>query len=157
MMGMVFNASTYYDKAAICYELAIKRDNRAWKWSYYLGYLNQEMGETKAAIRNYEAVTKINPGIFLAWYYLGACYQKLSLTDSSEFAFNNIVNRMDKNTIVRSSVRYDYFPLVTHTRYYLARIYMNTNRGDLAEKTLRHIIDDQKAYGPALQTARKCL
>src|ERR1035437_5658147 len=32
MMGMVYHSSTYYDKAAICYELSIKRDPEKWKW-----------------------------------------------------------------------------------------------------------------------------
>lgn len=149
MMGMVYHSGTYYDKAAFCYKLAVKKDKGKWIWSYYLGYLNREMGDPKTALRNYREVTKINPKIFLAWFYEGECYQKMGLNDSAEIAFKNIINRMDKNTVVKTPTRYDYFPLVTYSMYDLARIYMSTQHVDLAEKTLKGIIEDQKAFGPA--------
>jgi tetratricopeptide (TPR) repeat protein len=107
------------------------------------------MGDPKTALRNYREVTKINPKIFLAWFYEGECYQKMGLNDSAEIAFKNIINRMDKNTVVKTPTRYDYFPLVTYSMYDLARIYMSTQHVDLAEKTLKGIIEDQKAFGPA--------
>jgi tetratricopeptide (TPR) repeat protein len=56
---------------------------------------------------------------------------------------------MDKNAVVKTATRYDYFPLVTYPMYDLARIYMNTGRNDLAENTLKEIIDYQRAFGPA--------
>ena len=149
MMGMVYHSGTYYDKAALCYKLAVKKDKGKWIWSYYLGYLNREMGDPKTALRNYREVTKINPKIFLAWYYEGECYQKMGLNDSAEMAFKNIINRMDKNAVVKTPTRYDYFPLVTYSMYDLARIYMSTQHVDIAEKTLKDIIEDQKAFGPA--------
>jgi len=149
MMGIVYHSGTYYDKAAVCYKLAVKKDKGKWIWSYYLGYLNREMGDPKTALRNYREVTKINPKIFLAWYYEGECYQKMGLNDSAEMAFKNIINRMDKNAVVKTPTRYDYFPLVTYSMYDLARIYMSTQHVDIAEKTLKDIIEDQKAFGPA--------
>jgi tetratricopeptide (TPR) repeat protein len=149
MMGMVYHSGTYYDKAALCYKLAVKKDKGKWIWSYYLGYLNREMGDPKTAVRNYREVTKINPKIFLAWYYEGECYQKMGLNDSAEIAFKNIISRMDKNAVVKTPTRYDYFPLVTYSMYDLARIYMTTNHVDMAEKTLTELIDYQKAFGPA--------
>jgi tetratricopeptide (TPR) repeat protein len=149
MMGMVYHSGTYYDKAAFCYKLAVKKDKGKWIWSYYLGYLNREMGDPKTAVRNYREVTKINPKIFLAWYYEGECYQKMGLNDSAEIAFKNIISRMDKNAVVKTPTRYDYFPLVTYSMYDLARIYMTTNHVDMAEKTLTELIDYQKAFGPA--------
>jgi hypothetical protein len=149
MMGMVYHSSAYYDKAALCYRLAVKKDKGKWIWNYYLGYLNREMGDPKTALSNYRAVTKINPNIFLAWYYEGECYQKMASYDSAEIVFKNIISRMDKNSLVKTSTRYDYFPLVTYAMYYLSRIYMNTQNVDLAEKTLLEIIDYQHAFGPA--------
>lgn len=149
MMGMVYHSSAFYDKAEICYNLAAKNEKVKWIWSYYLGYLNQEMGDPKAAIRNYRAVIRKNPEVFLAWYYEGECYQKIGISDSAELAFKRIISRMDKNAVVKSGARYDYFPLVTFAMHDLARIYINTGRVDLAEKTLLEIIDYQRAFGPA--------
>jgi hypothetical protein len=149
VMGMVYHSGTYYDKASVCYKLAAKKDKGKWIWYYYLGYLNSEMGDPKTALRNYREVTKINPKIFLAWYYEGECYQKMGLTDSAEIAFKNIISRMDKNAVVKTPTRYDYFPLVTYSMYDLARIYITTKHVDMAEKTLTELIDYQKAFGPA--------
>jgi tetratricopeptide (TPR) repeat protein len=146
---MVYHSATYYDKAADCYKLAIKRDREKWRWSYYLGSLNMELGDPKTALVNFREVTRINPEIYLAWYYEGECYQKMGINDSSEIAFKYIINRMDKNAVLKTPVRYDYFPLVTYSMYELARIYMATNHVDMAEKTLMEIIDSQKAFGPA--------
>jgi len=148
-LGMVYQSAMYYDEAGKCYEMAIKRDQKQWRWSYYLGYLKQEMGDPKTAIKNYREVIKKDPGIFLAWYYEGECFQKVGLSDSAELAFNAIIKHMDKNIVVKTATRYDYFPLATYAAYDLARIYLNTGRVDLAEKTLSELIDNQRAFGPA--------
>jgi tetratricopeptide (TPR) repeat protein len=149
MLGMVYHSGAFYDKAAICYDLASEKDRGKWIWHYYNGYLNQEMGDPKAAIKNYREVIKKNPDLFLAWYYEGECYQKIGISDSAELAFKHITSRMDKNAVVKSRVRYDYFPLVTFAMHNLAKIYINTARIDTAEKTLLKIIDYQRAFGPA--------
>ena len=149
MMGMVFHSNSYYDKAAVCYSLAAKKDKDKWIWNYYLGCLNREMGDTKAELKNFRQVIKINRTIYLASYYEGECYQKLGLVDSAEIVFKNIIGTMDKNTIVKTSNRYDYFPLVTYSMYNLAKTYLNSKHDDMAEKTLLEIIDNNRAFGPA--------
>jgi tetratricopeptide (TPR) repeat protein len=149
MLGMVYHSSSYYDKAETCYKLAVKKDDHKWIWSYYLGYLNREMGDTKSALKNYKKVIKLNPKIFRAWYYEGECYMKMGSNDSAEVVFKNIISHLDKNALLKTSRRYDYFPLVTYSMYDLARTYMSTKQVDLAEKTLLELIDDQKAFGPA--------
>jgi tetratricopeptide (TPR) repeat protein len=149
MLGMVYHSSTYYDKAAVCYQLAIKRDTEKWRWSYYFGCLNMELGDPKTALVNFKEVTRINPAIYLGWYYEGECYQKMGINDSAEIAFKYIISRLDRNAILKTPVRYDYFPLVTYSMYELARLYMSTNHVDMAEKTLTEIIESQKAFGPA--------
>jgi tetratricopeptide (TPR) repeat protein len=148
-LGMVYHSSAYYDKAAVCYKLAEKKKKKEWIWSYYLGYLNQEMGDPNAAIVNFRSVIKKNPNIYLAWFYAGECYQKTGSTDSAEIAFKHIITGTDRNSVVKTVKRYDYFPLVTYSMYDLARIYADTRQYELAEKTLREIIDYQKAFGPA--------
>ena len=149
ILGMVYHSSAYYDKAALCYKLAGKKNKKEWIWSYYLGYLNQEMGDPHSAIKNYMSVTKKNSRIFLAWYYTGNCYQKIGSADSAKLSFKYITAGMDKNSILKTAKRYDYFPLVTYAMYDLARIYTDTRQYDLAEKTLKEIIDYQRAFGPA--------
>ena len=44
-LGMVFHSGSFYDKAAQCYKLTIKRDKSAWIWDYYLGYLSKEQDQ----------------------------------------------------------------------------------------------------------------
>ncbi|MBK7710857.1 MAG: hypothetical protein IPJ37_07865 [Bacteroidales bacterium] len=51
-LGMVFHSSTFYDKAAICYRLAIKKNTSKRVWNYYLGYLDKEMGDNAGVIEN---------------------------------------------------------------------------------------------------------
>jgi tetratricopeptide (TPR) repeat protein len=68
ILGMIYHSSAYYDKAAECYSLASKKNSSKWIWSYYLGYLNKEMGESEKAIANFSAVVKTNPGAYHAWY-----------------------------------------------------------------------------------------
>jgi len=148
-LGMVYHSSAYYDEAAICYKIAEKKKKKEWIWSYYLGYLNQEMGDPNAAIGNYRSVIKKNPQVYLAWYYAGECYQKIGSSDSAEIAFKYIITGTDRNFIVKTARRYDYFPLVAYSMYNLARIYVDTRQYELAEKTLKEIIDYQRAFGPA--------
>ncbi len=50
MLGMVYHSSANYEQAAQCYELALKRDDSQWIWSYYLGYLNMEMGASDCSL-----------------------------------------------------------------------------------------------------------
>jgi tetratricopeptide (TPR) repeat protein len=148
-LGMVYHSAMYYEEAKVCYELATKRNTDDWIWNYYLGYLNQEMGNPGSAVRNYRQVIKTNPGVYLAKYYEAGCYQKLGLSDSSELALNSIISRMDKNAITKTTSRYDYFPLVTYAMYDLARLYVSRGEAEKAEETLIEIIDYQRAFGPA--------
>jgi tetratricopeptide (TPR) repeat protein len=149
MLGMVYYSSAFYDKAGPSLTLAVKRDNSAWLWSYYLGYLNQEMGNTLSAIENYRTVLMHNQGNYMACYYTAECYRKLGRNDSAEMAFNKIIRLLDKNAVVRTADRYDYFPLVTYSMYHLSRLYIETKRLDEAEKLLLEIVDHQRAFGPA--------
>jgi tetratricopeptide (TPR) repeat protein len=149
MLGMVYHSALYYDEARVCYKLAIENSDDNWIWSYYLGYLNQEMGNPDEAIRNYSHVIKINPGTLLASYYEAGCYQKLGLNDSSELALKSIITGMNKSAILKGGDRYDYFPLVTYAMYDLSRLYISDGETDKAESILRDIIEDQRAFGPA--------
>jgi tetratricopeptide (TPR) repeat protein len=150
-LGMAYHSSAYYEKAALCYKLAVKKNKSKWLWSYYLGYLNREMGETTDVIKNFRRVNRKNPEINLAVYYLGEAYNNLRLTDKAEEAFGKIAKVQDTRAPVKTMIRNDHFPLQVYAMYKLARIYSETNRLDLAEITLRRIIQNHLTFGPAYQ------
>ena len=147
MLGMAYHSSALYDQAAQCYKLAIKKDKSKWKWSYYLGYLNQEMGDSKTAVENFKSVIKENPTAMQVWYYLGKAYQNLALYDKAEEAFNKIANQEEGISAIRS-VRINYFSLPVSAKFELARMYMNTKRLDKAEQLLKDVIKKNRTVGP---------
>lgn len=149
MLGMVYHSSAYYEKASRCYILAVKKNKKKWIWSYYLGYLNLELGESKNALENFQEVIKENPNNYLAWYYEGGAFQNLGLSDNAEKVFDKIVRLNDQDIFIRNTSRNNYFPLRTYAMFRLARIYMNTNQSDSTEKTLKEIIKNNITFGPA--------
>lgn len=148
-LGMVYHASADYDKAAACYQLAIKKNSSKWEWSYFLGYLNKEMGESAGAVENFRTVLRENPKAYHAWYYTGEGYQNLGLNDKAEIAFKKITAVREIKSTPTSASRIDYFPLRTYARYQLARIYLNAGKIDPAEQTLRDILNDNVTFGQA--------
>ena len=58
LLGMAYHSSSLYEQASICYRLAVKRNSAEWIWSYYLGYLDMEMGNSENAIINFRMVIK---------------------------------------------------------------------------------------------------
>ncbi|MBW8334278.1 MAG: tetratricopeptide repeat protein [Prolixibacteraceae bacterium] len=146
LLGMAFHSSAYYDQAKQCYTLAIKQDKSKWIWSYYLGYLEQEMGDSKSAIENFNAVIKENPEITTVWLYLGKAYQNLTEVDKAEETLNKIAYLKDDISDLRS-VRVNYFSLPTSAKFELARIYLNTKQLDKAEKMLIDVIKQNHTVG----------
>lgn len=145
-LGMAFHSSACYDQAKQCYTLAIKLDKSSWIWYYYLGYLEQEIGDSKSAIENFNAVIRENPQIAQAWFYLGKAYQSLTELEKAEAAFNKIANLNDDISELRS-VRINYFPLSTSAKFELARIYLNTKQLDKAEQVLIDVIKKNRSVG----------
>jgi len=146
-IGMVYQSASDYEKAAICYQLAIKKNKSKWIWSYYLGYLYREMSEPEKSIVNFQTVIKSNPNAFMAWYYLAEAHQNLGENDKAILAYEKITPWMLKEPGVGKSSRVDFFSLHTYAKCQLASLYMNTNRFDLAENALNEIIDANKSFG----------
>lgn len=149
MLGMVYHSSANYEQAAQCYKLAIQRSSTSWKWNYYLGYLNMEMGVSDAVLENFSRVLETNPEINHAWYYLGQEYKNLRENEKAEESFGNILEIKTNRPSGESQSRYDYFPLSTYARFQLARLYTDSDRMELAEQTLREIILENRSFGPA--------
>ena len=149
ILGMIYHSSAYYDKAAECYSLAYKKNSSKWIWSYYLGYLNKEMGESEKAIANFNIVVKTNPGAYHAWYYLGEIYQDLGQDDKAEDALNRI-RSLKKNKIPGNQIfRVDHFPLGIYGSYLLGKLRLSSNQSESAENLLREVINYSPNFGPA--------
>ena len=152
-LGMIYHASAYYDKAALCYKLAaeqsLESNKRKWIWNYYLGYLNLEMGESKAAIEDFKSVMEKNPGTYQALFYIGEAWQNLGDIANAENVFKRIAGLDEFISINQKSNRENFFPIQTYAKFRLARIYLNSNRLDSAEMILKQIIARQWTFGPA--------
>jgi tetratricopeptide (TPR) repeat protein len=147
-LGMVYHSSVNYEKATLCYKLAVMKNSRKWIWSYYLGYLNMELGESNASIENFKHVIEKNPKNYLALFYSAEAYQNLDLTVNAENIFKKIAALNDNDFINRDTIRENDFSLQTYALFNLARIYMVTNQYK-AEMTLREIIENHMTFGPA--------
>jgi tetratricopeptide (TPR) repeat protein len=147
MFGMALHSSANYENAMQCYRLAVKKDRKKWIWSYYLGLLNKEMGDSKEAIDNFKVVTLQNPKVYLAWYYLGEAYHNIGAEDKAKEAFQKIASLPDNVTAVKTQ-RINYSSVQTLAKFELARIYLNSNKPDDAAKLLEGIISTNHSIGP---------
>lgn len=148
-LGMVYNSCSHYEKAVQCYQLAVKRNSSKWIWSYYLGYLSLEMGESNAAIENFKNVLKKDPKNYLALFYSAEAYQNLGLSVNAENIFKKLAVSDNSDFIKIDTTRENDFPIQTYAMFRLARIYVNSSRPDSAETTLKEIIENQITFGPA--------
>jgi tetratricopeptide (TPR) repeat protein len=149
MLGMVYHSSANYAEAAKCYELAIQKNNTEWIWNYYNGYLNLEMGNPNAVIDNFKRVTELNTEANLAWYYLGGGYKNLNNNELAEDSYNKIASVKSKTTSANTTTRQGHFPLGIYAGFELSRIYFDSGRTELAEKTLNEIIRTNNLFGPS--------
>jgi tetratricopeptide (TPR) repeat protein len=147
-LGMAYHSGTHYNQAVQCYQLAIEKDKSEWKWYYYLGSIYMELGEAENAVENFNRVTALNPNISLAWYYIGEANRNLRQNDLSEKAFSKITNKTNISE-GKAATRFDNFPLGIYAGFQLSKIYFETERLDLAEATLKTLINTNDLYGPA--------
>jgi tetratricopeptide (TPR) repeat protein len=148
-LGMVYHSSVYYDNATLCYQLAVEKSKREWIWSYYLGYLNLELGDSKTSIENFKQVIERNPRNYLALFYTGQAYQNLGFISNAENIYKRIASSSDADSGIKKQDRENYFPLQTYAMYNLGRIYLNSNRLDSAKLVLNEIIKKDWTFGPA--------
>lgn len=148
-LGMVYHSCAYYDKAAQCYDLAIRRKKDSWIWSYYLGYLNLELGELEKSIANFRNVTSLKKDVDLAWFYTGEAFKNIGMTDSAEIVFKAISRPANSIVKVPDPSISTSFPLNVYARFNLARIYMDSGRYDESEYVLKEITESHMMFGPA--------
>ena len=145
-LGMVFHSAAFYDKAGECYRLAIKKDGKNWIWSYYLGLINMDTGDSRSAIENFNAVINKNPRAYLAWYYLGKAYQNAGSSDKAGEALVKIAFLPENVTVVKT-FRVNYSSVPTIAKFELARIYLNEGKLDEAANLLEGIISVNHSIG----------
>lgn len=148
-LGMVYHSSANYEEAARCYSLAAQKKRSEWVWEYYQGILSLEMGNSQEVIESFRQVLEEHPEANLAWYYMGQEYRNLRNYEKAEEAYGQIATPGARTGPIRGSTREDHFPLHTYARFELARIYNETGRDLLAEKTLREILQGNRTFGPA--------
>lgn len=150
MLGMAYHSSAFYEQAIQCYQLATTLNQSEWIWNYYLAYLEQEMGNTKSAIDNFNSVIQENPEIPQVWYYLGKAYLNSGSGEMAEGALKKIAYLPANNsTIDYDRKNYSSFP--SAAKFELARMYLNSSRLDESEKLLKEIINDNKTIGPVFR------
>jgi tetratricopeptide (TPR) repeat protein len=145
---MVYHANAEYEMAEKCYKLATQKGNSDWIWSYYLGYLYLEMGQSEKVVENFDRVIKKSPESKLAWYYLGDAYQNLGKASLAENAFTQIKGYKTKYP-PSATARSDNFSLSSYALFQLSRIFSESGRNNEAEKALMEIIADDRSFGPA--------
>lgn len=147
-LGAVYHSSQFYEKAADCYKIAIKRNGSSWIWSYYLGCLDKEMSKPQEAINNFKKVLEENPRAYNALYYLGEEYQNIGLNEEALSVYAEIAGRDPGTQYGAGKFRNDYYPLNIYAKYQTARIHLNLKQYDKAEEVLLDILGNY-SYGPA--------
>lgn len=145
-LGLVYYAGSYFEKAERCFVLAIRNEPSEWEWSYYLGYLKLEQGESNSVVDHMKNVIKHKPQSLMASFYLGRAYVNLGMNAEAENEFKQIYS--SKVTTPHGILRDRYFPLKAYAGLSLARILSASNRLDEAETLLKEILSDQPTFGP---------
>lgn len=148
-LGMVYHSNSYYDRAAQCYRLASQKNKNKWKWNFYLGYLNMELGDSRSALENFKNVIEKKPENWLACFFQGESFNNLGITDSAEIVFKRVARLNNDELNLKTGTRKNYFSLRTYAMFNLAIIYFNANRLDSAEYTLKKVIQIENTFGPA--------
>lgn len=146
-LGMIYNSAELYDEAARCYERALIKDPSGWKWSYYLGYLNLELGNSEKAAGSFRKVWK-SPAKYLAMYYTGSAWENLNVQDSAVRYFR-MSEDAGTESFANGGSRVNYFPLPVYAKYRIAGLYINANISDSAESILKELTWGYAAFGPA--------
>ncbi len=148
-LGIAYHSASEYQRAAACYQLALKKNEANWQWNYYLGYLQKEMGNSQQVIKNFRTVVQKNPNAFHAWYYLGEELHKTGETIKAIETFKNIEFAGENNTELKHYLHTDHFPFNIYVKNQMAMSFINSNDLDLAEEQLNEIIRDNKSFGLA--------
>ncbi|WP_158839594.1 tetratricopeptide repeat protein [Polaribacter sp. L3A8] len=148
-LGMVYHANNYFEEAETCYQLAIERDSKVWKWSYYLGCLKRELSDSENAIKYFNNVLDIQPNQYLALFYKAEAYNQIGETAKFEKILKSLSGMDKKFFELKNSKRTSYFSLPVYARLELAKLNINIGKLELAENQLKELISNEISFGPA--------
>jgi tetratricopeptide (TPR) repeat protein len=148
-LGMILHSAGYYNEAAQCYNLVIRKDKENPRWHYYLGYLNLERSEMKSELENFREVIKQDPKNRMAMYYIGDALQGMNMVDEAEKYFSKVIETGNPILKAEKPERENYFPIRIYAMFNLGRIYLNSGRIKEAEKILKSVVSEQPTFGPA--------
>jgi len=124
--------------------------NLAW---YYLGEAYKNKGEIELAEESFGTI--LSPGVISAESIKTSSNRKSTKKETKRSTGQTNLKSDQKTTakgkipVSSGTTRTDYFPLSTYARFQLSRIYNETGRYDLAEKTLKDILKTSHSFGPA--------
>ena len=87
-LGMVLQAAEYYDAAEPCYRNAEALVPAEARWTYYLGLLHADKGETEKAEASYKRVIELRPDDLAALISIGRLYLDTGRPDQAEPVFS---------------------------------------------------------------------
>ncbi len=148
-LGMVYYANNYFEEAEACFLLAIDRAPKEWTWSYYLGCLKRELGDSENAIKYFNNVLEIQHNLYMAWYYKAEAYNQIGQTAKFEEILKSLSGLDNNFFVLKNSKRTSYFPLPDYAKLELAKLYARKGEVDLAEKQLKALISKEITFGPA--------
>lgn len=148
-LGMVYHANNYFNEATKCYTLAASLDEKVWRWNYYLGVLNRELGNSEAAIGNFTNVLKKNAKATMAAYYLGEAYQQLDSLNKAKVLLQQLVTLKPDNNVGLKSIRKTNFSIRDYAALQLSKLYFNNQEITKAKTQLTNLISKNISFGPA--------
>lgn len=148
-LGMVYHANDYFDQAEVCYLLATERNPEKWIWSYYLGCIKRELGDSENAIKYFNDVLEIQPNQFMARYYLAEAYRQIGEDAKFEALLQGLSEMSDQHFFLENTERTSYFLLPVYASLELAKLYIANGKLELAEKKLKTLISRNISFGPA--------
>lgn len=148
-LGMVYHSNNYFEEAEACYLLAIERGPKEWLWSYYLGCLKRELGDSENAIKNFNNVLEIQPNLYMAWYYKAEACRQIGDTSQSEEILKSLSSMEDTYFDLKNTKRISSFPLSVYANLELAKLYASSGKVDLAKSQLTTLVSKRISFGPA--------
>lgn len=150
-LGMAYHANYDYARAETCYKLALLDASSAWQWHYYRGLIEEELGDSQAAVESLTRAVEINPRLTQAWYRLGNQYLKLNKYSEARHAYEQArLHPVYTLEEARFSmfVNRGAFPLESYASLGLARVAEKMGQSNEALQTLSVLTREQPTFGP---------
>lgn len=148
-LGMIYHANNYFEEANVCYLLAVERNPKKWEMNYYLGCLNRKLGNSEEAINNFNKVLEVQPNMYMALYYKAEALNLTGSTSKSEEIFKKISKLAENHFVLDNTKINSYFPLSVYASLELAKLYVSTDKVEMAESQLKLLISNEISFGPA--------